>query len=81
MQYIGMIGVLLLLVICTIEDCMHKKIVTWHLLVMVPFLSLDLWFNTEVTLLSRFLGIAIGGIFLLLSKLRRNRSGLETHIS
>ncbi|HEX3077101.1 MAG TPA: prepilin peptidase [Lachnospiraceae bacterium] len=76
MQYIGLIGVLLLLVICTIEDCKNKKIVTWHLLVTLPFLCLDLWFNPEVTLLSRLCGIVIGGIFLLLSKLTKEQIGV-----
>jgi leader peptidase (prepilin peptidase)/N-methyltransferase len=76
MQYIGLIGVLLLLIICTIEDCKHKKIVTWHLLILLPFLCLDLWFNADVTLISRLLGLAIGGIFLLLSKLTKEQIGI-----
>lgn len=76
MHYIGLIGVLLLLVICTIEDCKHKKIITWHLLIALPFLCLDLWCNVNVTLLSRVLGLAIGAIFLLLSKLTKEQIGI-----
>ena len=76
MQYIGLIGVFLMLVICTIEDCLKKKIVIWHLLIPLPFLFFDLWYNTEVTVLSRILGLVIGGIFLLLSKLTKEQIGI-----
>ncbi len=76
MQYIGLIGVFLMLVICTIEDCLNKKIVIWHLLIPLPFLCLDLWCNAKVTVLSRILGLIIGAIFLLLSKLTKEQIGI-----
>jgi leader peptidase (prepilin peptidase)/N-methyltransferase len=75
MEYIRFIGVLILLVICTIEDFKYKKIITWHLLIVLPFMCFDLWLNNSVLLTSRLIGILIGCSFLLLSKITKEQVG------
>lgn len=76
MDYIGIIGVFALLVLCTIEDFKCKKIVTWHLIIVLPFLCLDIGFNHKVTVIARVIGILIGFIFFLLSKLTKEQIGI-----
>ncbi|MDD5935925.1 MAG: prepilin peptidase [Clostridiales bacterium] len=80
MNYFGMIGLFLLLLLCTIEDIRKKKIIIWHLLLVVPFLIVDIIFNTIVTCnlswIERLCGLGIGMIFMVLSKLTKGQVGM-----
>lgn len=80
MQYIGTIGIFILLVLCTIEDIKVKKIITWHFLLIIPFFIVDLIMNTlienRISWIERLIGLLIGGIFICLSKLTKGQIGL-----
>lgn len=76
MNNIGIIGVFILLVICTLEDIKSKKIVTWHCIMVLPFLLLDIGFNQSVTVLARLIGLLIGSSFFVLSKLTKEQIGI-----
>lgn len=80
MQHIGLLGGLLLLILCTIEDIRKKEIVVRHLSVILPFLIVDILINTilhtRITGWERVGGCILGGVFVVLSKLTRGKIGL-----
>ncbi len=80
MEYIGIIGVFLLLLLCSIEDIKKKRIVTWHYLLIVPFFIVEIIVNSiffyNISWADRIFGIVIGVIFIYLSKLTKGQIGL-----
>lgn len=80
MKYIGVLGVFLLLLLCTFEDIKKKRIVTWHYLLIIPFFIIDvivnsIWFN-NISWVDRVCGVVIGVIFICISKLTKGQIGL-----
>lgn len=80
MKYIGIIGIGLLLLLCTLEDIKTRRLNLWHILIIVPFIIFDLVERTiiepEVSWIGRVSGLIIGIIFIVLSKLTKGQIGM-----
>lgn len=79
MKYAGLVGIMLLLVLCTYEDIRKKKIWMWSFMLELPFLFVDIWVNTimgsEVSVISRIAGLILGLLFIGISMLTKGQMG------
>lgn len=73
--YLSIVTVVVFLTVGSIQDIRKKKISIWILLLLIPAFVLQLLSGVIVSLKQRVIGILVGAIFFLISKVTREQIG------